>query len=109
MVYRHWMCRGRNVGTGLGGHRGVSQESSAVDLPPHIDTRISHFPGPRNRRYNRPRLTGRHDAPGASIGILTTEGAGKKRLGRRTAVAQDSRHVVASYGVTSASLCLANR
>ena len=40
------------VGTGPGGHCGASQESSAVDLPRTSTLRISHFPDPRNRRYN---------------------------------------------------------
>ncbi|MEO3936393.1 IS110 family transposase [Dermatophilaceae bacterium Soc4.6] len=33
-------------GTGPGGHCGASQESSAVDLPPHIDTSDQPLPGP---------------------------------------------------------------
>jgi len=36
----------RQVGTGPGGHCGASQESSAVDLPPHIDTSDQPLPGP---------------------------------------------------------------
>jgi transposase len=36
----------RAAGTGPGGHRGASQESSAVDLPPHIDTSDQPLPGP---------------------------------------------------------------
>jgi transposase len=32
--------------TGPGGHRGASHESSAVDLPPHIDTSDQPLPGP---------------------------------------------------------------
>jgi hypothetical protein len=32
--------------TGPGGHRGATQESSAVDLPPHIDTSDQPLPGP---------------------------------------------------------------
>ena len=36
------------VGTGPGGHCGASQESSAVDLPPHIDTSDQPLPGPAN-------------------------------------------------------------
>ena len=47
------------VGTGPGGHCGASQESSAVDLPPHIDTSDQPLPGPANRRYNRPSDPGR--------------------------------------------------
>jgi transposase len=41
---------GRHVGSavsaGPGGHCGASQESSAVDLPPHIDTSDQPLPGP---------------------------------------------------------------
>jgi transposase len=36
----------RQVETGPGGHCGASQESSAVDLPPHIDTSDQPLPGP---------------------------------------------------------------
>ena len=36
---------------GPGGHCGASQESSAVDLPPHIDTSDQPLPDPRSRRY----------------------------------------------------------
>ena len=36
------------VCTGPGGHCGASQESSAVDLPPHIDTSDQPLPGPAN-------------------------------------------------------------
>jgi hypothetical protein len=45
--------------TGPGGHCGASQESSAVDLSPHIDTSAQPLSGPRNRRYNRPSDPGR--------------------------------------------------
>ncbi len=41
------------AGAGPGGHCGASQESSAVDLPPHIDTSDQPLPGPAHRRYNR--------------------------------------------------------
>jgi hypothetical protein len=34
------------VDTGPGGHCGATQESSAVDLPPHIDTSDQPLPGP---------------------------------------------------------------
>ena len=44
------------AGAGPGGHCGASQESSAVDLPPHIDTSDQPLPDPRDRRYAaRPR------------------------------------------------------
>jgi hypothetical protein len=35
----------RAAGMGPGGHRGASQKSSAVDLPPHIDTSNQPLPG----------------------------------------------------------------
>jgi len=38
--------RATELGTGPGGHCGASQESSAVDLPPHIDTSDQPLPGP---------------------------------------------------------------
>ncbi|TQN44640.1 transposase [Humibacillus xanthopallidus] len=37
---------GGTPGTGPGGHCGATQESSAVDLPPHIDTSDQPLPGP---------------------------------------------------------------
>ena len=36
----------RAADTGPGGHCGATQESSAVDLPPHIDTSDQPLPGP---------------------------------------------------------------
>ena len=36
----------RAANAGPGGHRGASRESSAVDLPPHIDTSDQPLPGP---------------------------------------------------------------
>lgn len=43
-----------SAGTGPGGHCGASQESSAVDLPPHIDTSDQPLPDPHFRRYAAP-------------------------------------------------------
>jgi len=40
------LCAAEPVDTGPGGHCGASQESSAVDLPPHIDTSDQPLPGP---------------------------------------------------------------
>jgi transposase len=37
---------GTGTDTGPGGHCGASQESSAADLPPHIDTSDQPLPGP---------------------------------------------------------------
>ena len=40
--------RSRATGAGPGGHCGATHESSAVDLPPHIDTSDQPLPGPAN-------------------------------------------------------------
>ena len=46
-VYRQLVAdTQRLAGTGPGGHCGATQESSAVDLPPHIDTSDQPLPGP---------------------------------------------------------------
>jgi len=50
-VYRQLVAdaraaRAEPVEAGPGGHCGASQESSAVDLPPHIDTSDQPLPGP---------------------------------------------------------------
>lgn len=39
---------------GPGGHCGASQESSAVDLPPHIDTSDQPLPGPADPTLRPP-------------------------------------------------------
>jgi len=44
----------RAEGAGPGGHCGATQESSAVDLPPHIDTSDQPLPDPHPRRYAAP-------------------------------------------------------
>jgi transposase len=41
------------AGTGPGGHCGATQESSAVDLPPHIDTSDQPLPGPADKTLRR--------------------------------------------------------
>ena len=43
-IYRQLVAD--NVKAGPGGHRGASVISSAVDLPPHIDTSDQPLPGP---------------------------------------------------------------
>ena len=45
-IYRQLVADAQRAGTGPGGHCGASQESSAVDLPPHIDTSDQPLPGP---------------------------------------------------------------
>ena len=59
-VYRQLVADARatqneGVGTGPGGHCGASQESSAVDLPPHIDTSDQPLPGPAQPTLQPPR------------------------------------------------------
>jgi hypothetical protein len=54
-------------GTGPGGHCGATQESSAVDLPPHIDTSDQPLPGPAEPTVlPPPRRQNNHAAPAAS-------------------------------------------
>jgi transposase len=62
-VYRQLLADARRAalevkeasGADPGGHRGASQESSAVDLPPHIDTSDQPLPGPANPTLQRSR------------------------------------------------------
>src|SRR4051812_44706035 len=50
-VYRQLLADAQRLGAGPGGHCGASQESSAVDLPPHVDTSDQPLPDPHPRRY----------------------------------------------------------
>jgi hypothetical protein len=65
-VYRQLAADARNAGLGAaaepidaspGGHCGASQESSAVDLPPHIDTSDQPLPGPAHPTLQPSRRT----------------------------------------------------
>ena len=49
--------------TGPGGHRGATQESSAVDLPPHIDTSDQPLPGPAKPTLQPPQPTRKTSRP----------------------------------------------
>lgn len=51
VIYKQLVADAIATGTGPGGHCGASQESSAVDLPPHIDTSDQPLPDPHPRRY----------------------------------------------------------
>ncbi len=51
------------AGTGPGGHCGASQESSAVDLPPHIDTSDQPLPGPAKPTLQPPQPTRKTSRP----------------------------------------------
>jgi transposase len=58
VIYRQLVAdANRAAGASPGGHCGASQESSAVDLPPHIDTSDQPLPDPRSRRYAAPPAT----------------------------------------------------
>jgi transposase len=78
VIYRHLVADARAAAalaasnelsedeTGPGGHCGASQESSAVDLPPHIDTSDQPLPGPADptlRPNPRPRKGPRKPVP----------------------------------------------
>jgi transposase len=45
-LFRQLVADARATGTGPGGHCGATLTSSAVDLPPHIDTSDQPLPGP---------------------------------------------------------------
>jgi transposase len=55
------------VGTGPGGHCGASQESSAVDLPPHIDTSDQPLPGPAKPTLQPTSPARKTSKPGATL------------------------------------------
>jgi hypothetical protein len=78
-IYRQLLADALEVaGTGPGGHSGATQESSAVDLPPHIDTSDQPLPGPADPTL-RPTATTRkthHDTVLAATGGQQM-GAGK--------------------------------
>ena len=57
----------RAQGADPGGHCGASQESSAVDLPPLIDTSDQPLPDPHTRRYAAPPATGKGQPLGALV------------------------------------------
>jgi transposase len=59
-IYRQLVADAQASETGPGGHCGASLTSSAVDLPPHIDTSDQPLPGPANQTLPptpRPRKT----------------------------------------------------
>jgi len=62
-VYRQLVADAQLLnGTGPGGHRGASQESSAVDLSPHIDTSDQPLPGPAEPTLQPSEATGKTTA-----------------------------------------------
>ncbi len=64
VIYRRLVADAQPVdttadGTGPGGHCGASLQSSAVDLPPHIDTSDQPLPGPAQPTLQPPSRTGK--------------------------------------------------
>jgi transposase len=58
VIYKQLVADALQAGEASPGrHCGASQESSAVDLPPHIDTSDQPLPDPRARRYAAPPAT----------------------------------------------------
>ena len=70
-IYRQLLTDAEQAAvTGPGGHCGASQESCAVDLPPHIDTSDQPLPGPANQTLRPP------SRPGKSINVRPRASAG---------------------------------
>jgi len=93
-VYRQLLADARaaaheDVGTGPGGHCGASQESSAVDLPPHIDTSDQPLPGLATPTLQPPPPSPKDHGPHDR---LTTEGSRNEAalVSFATAVAETS-------------------
>src|SRR5829696_3905818 len=61
-IYRQLLADAEQAGgTGPGGHRGATLQSSAADLPPHIDTSDQPLPGPAQKTL-QPRRQARKEA-----------------------------------------------
>ena len=79
VIYRQLLTDARTAGTagvghdeaGPGGHCGATQESSAVDLPPHIDTSDQPLPGPAEPTLqptpSRRKTTRKRPAPASAL------------------------------------------
>ncbi len=79
-VYRQLLADARTaedtaIQTGPGGHCGASQQSSAVDLPPHIDTSDQPLPGPANPTLQLSTPTRKHPRTKALSRRVDTEGS----------------------------------
>ena len=71
----------RRPGTGPGGHCGATHESSAVDLPPHIDTSDQPLPGPAEQDATPSPADSEDPHREEHRGdLLTTEGSRKDAL-----------------------------
>ena len=60
------LAAGSDASAGPGGHCGATQESSAVDLPPPIDTSDQPLPGPAQRTL-RPSPSARKNQPYSTL------------------------------------------
>jgi transposase len=79
------------AGTGPGGHCGATQESSAVDLPPHIDTSDQPLPGPAESTLLPPQRRPNPHAASAASHPRRRAGAVKvERPTRRTTLTATS-------------------
>ena len=82
-VYRQLVADAQRLaGTGPGGHCGATQQSSAVDLPPHIDTSDQPLPGPA--RPTLPAPTAHAKPPAASAPRPPRRRAGAVKMERPT-------------------------
>jgi transposase len=79
-VYRQLVADAQRLaGTGPGGHCGATQQSSAVDLPPHVDTSDQPLPGPAPTTLPRtpvranPHAGSAHQQPRRRAGAVKVE------------------------------------
>ena len=75
----------RAGGAGPRGHCGASQESSAVDLPPHIDTADQPLPDPHSRSYTAPPATRKRQSHGLSRTPVDNRGEPESRAAHAAA------------------------
>ncbi|MEQ4205768.1 IS110 family transposase [Actinopolymorpha sp. B9G3] len=94
VIYRHLVTdaqttEDRAAETGPGGHCGATLQSSAVDLPPHIDTSDQPLPGPATPTLRRPTRSRKRSSPNTlEPRPLTQRGA---RSGRHAPLAAAGR------------------
>jgi transposase len=82
VVYRQLVADARKAGASPGGHCGASLQSSAVDLPPHIDTSDQPQPGPAQPTLPPPQHGQNPDT--ASIASSPRRRAGAVKMERPT-------------------------
>jgi len=100
-------------GTGPGGHCGATQESSAADLPPYVDTSDQPLPGParptlpRPIRTRKPTKTGLEEEPANLVGTdgTVTDGPRPDFIGGITIVDVPSREDALKWAAKIAAAC----